>query len=55
MGIYQDDYELMGRYSEEMRRACRLGIDSGIHYYNWTRDESINYIMNYTAITRKSA
>ncbi|XP_052237165.1 uncharacterized protein LOC127848629 [Dreissena polymorpha] len=48
MGIYHDDYEMLGRYGEEMFRAVRLVIDTGIHEYNWTRDRAIEYMMNYT-------
>ncbi|XP_048246902.1 uncharacterized protein LOC124119505 [Haliotis rufescens] len=49
MGLYRDDYELMGRYSSEMFRACRLVVDTGIHAFNWTRDGAIEYMLNYTA------
>ncbi|XP_062620406.1 uncharacterized protein LOC134281980 [Saccostrea cucullata] len=49
MQLYKTDYELMGRYGREMFRACRLVVDTGIHYYNWTRERAIQYIMNYTA------
>lgn len=39
----------MGRYSAEIFRACRLVVDTGLHYYNWTRERAINYMLNYTA------
>ena len=35
MGIYRDAYELFGRYSYEMWRACRLVADTGIHWLGW--------------------
>ncbi|KAL4220042.1 hypothetical protein ACF0H5_020453 [Mactra antiquata] len=54
LDIYKDDYELMGRYSSEMFRACRLVVDTGLHYFNWTRDEAIEYILNYTSFNRES-
>ncbi|XP_052783581.1 uncharacterized protein LOC128219700 isoform X1 [Mya arenaria] len=54
MGIYQNDYEMLGRYSDEMLRAVRLVIDTGIHHYGWTRDKAINYMLNYTAETQSS-
>ncbi len=27
-----------------MLRACRLVIDTGLHSFNWTRDQSIRYL-----------
>ncbi|XP_052233634.1 uncharacterized protein LOC127846417 isoform X3 [Dreissena polymorpha] len=47
MGIYRDDYELLGRYGEEMVRAVRLVIDTGIHEFHWTRDGAIAYMHTY--------
>jgi uncharacterized protein (DUF885 family) len=35
MGMYRDPYELFGRYSMEMWRACRLVADTGIHWLGW--------------------
>lgn len=55
MGIYHDDYEMLGRYGDEMLRAVRLVIDSGIHYYNWTREQALDYMLNYTAETPDTA
>ncbi|XP_046577862.1 uncharacterized protein LOC124285644 [Haliotis rubra] len=49
LGVYRDDYELMGRYSFEILRACRLVVDTGMHALNWSRDEAIQYLRNYTA------
>ncbi|MGE3250065.1 MAG: DUF885 family protein [Hyphomonadaceae bacterium] len=35
MGMYRTPYELFGRYSMEMWRACRLVADTGIHWMGW--------------------
>lgn len=55
MGLYETDYDLMGRYSFEIFRACRLAIDTGIHAKNMTREEGINLLMKYTGSSRKAA
>ncbi|XP_069103550.1 uncharacterized protein [Argopecten irradians] len=54
MGLYKDDFELMGRYSAEMLRACRLVVDTGLHYYNWEQQMAIEYMLNYTAYSREA-
>ena len=40
MGIYRDPYELFGRYSYEMWRACRLVADTGIHWLGWDIEQA---------------
>ncbi|XP_076453621.1 uncharacterized protein LOC143288855 [Babylonia areolata] len=49
LNLYKDDYELMGYYDSEIFRACRLVVDTGLHYYNWSRDEAIEYFLKYTS------
>ncbi|GFN89256.1 myosin essential light chain [Plakobranchus ocellatus] len=48
-GIFEKDYELMGYYESEIFRAARLVVDSGLHYFNMTREEAIDYFMDHTA------
>lgn len=40
MGIYKTPYERFGQLSYEMWRACRLVVDTGLHWKGWTREEA---------------
>ena len=51
MGMYSTPYELFGRYTYEMWRACRLVVDVGLHYKGWSRQEAIEYLAGNTALS----
>ncbi|MBT1704300.1 DUF885 domain-containing protein [Chryseosolibacter indicus] len=51
MGMYVTPYDLFGRYTYEMWRACRLVVDTGIHYKGWSRDEALKYLGENTALS----
>lgn len=44
MGIYETPYELVGKLTDEMYRACRLVVDTGIHYFGWNKEKAIEYM-----------
>ncbi len=50
MDLYDDPYDNFGRLVMEMWRACRLVVDTGIHYKNWSRQRAIDYMKAYTAM-----
>jgi len=49
LGLYGGPLDLMGLFSDQAARAARLVIDSGIHTKGWTRQQSVDYMMNNTA------
>jgi uncharacterized protein (DUF885 family) len=50
LGMFKDPYQLQGRYDDEMLRAMRLVVDTGLHSMGWTRDESIKYMLDHSAM-----
>ena len=51
VGFYQDPYSDFGRLTYEMWRACRLVVDTGIHYFGWTREQAIEFMVQNTALS----
>ncbi len=45
MGLYTDPYSRYGQLTYDMWRAVRLVVDTGIHYFGWSRQEAIDYFM----------
>ena len=50
VGRYQDPYSDYGRLENEMWRAIRLVIDTGVHEKHWSRDQMVEYFHRYTAM-----
>jgi uncharacterized protein (DUF885 family) len=51
MGLYTTPYERFGLLSMEMWRACRLVIDTGIHWKGWTREQAVACLKDNTALS----
>ena len=43
IGFYKDPLSDYGRLSDELLRACRLVLDTGVHYKHWTREQMVTY------------
>jgi uncharacterized protein (DUF885 family) len=43
LGFYRDPYSDYGRLSSELFRACRLVVDTGVHYKHWTRQQMVDF------------
>lgn len=50
LGLLTDPYQLQGSYDDEMLRAMRLVVDTGLHSKGWTRDQSIKYMLDHSAM-----
>jgi uncharacterized protein (DUF885 family) len=51
MGFYSDPFENFGRLQNELWRAVRLVLDTGIHSERWTRQQSIDYFLENTPLS----
>lgn len=49
LGFFQDPFSQFGHLNEEMFRAARLVVDTGIHALGWTRRQAIDYLNANTA------
>jgi uncharacterized protein (DUF885 family) len=50
-GFYTDPYSRFGQLSYDMWRACRLVVDTGMHWKGWTRQQSIDFMAQNSALT----
>ena len=49
IGFYEDPYSDFGRLSEELLRAARLVIDTGLHHRRWTRQQAVDYFREHSS------
>ena len=55
LGMETDPYQRMGGLNDEMLRAMRLVVDSGIHAKGWSRDRAIDYMLANSPMARTDA
>lgn len=51
MGLYTSDLARLGMLSFDALRACRLVVDTGMHYYGWSRQQAVDFMWSHTATT----
>jgi uncharacterized protein (DUF885 family) len=45
LGFQDDPYDNVGRLRDELFRAVRLVVDTGIHHGRWSREQAIEYML----------
>ena len=54
MGLYTSDLQRLGMLSFDALRACRLVVDTGMHYYGWSRSQAADFMWRNTATTQSN-
>lgn len=55
MGLYKDPMQHWGTLDDEMLRAMRLVVDTGIHAKGWSRERALAYLLGNSGIGRTDA
>ena len=55
LGMETDPYQRFGGLNDEMLRAMRLVVDSGLHAKGWGRDKAIDYMLTHSGMSRTDA
>ncbi|HEY2737548.1 MAG TPA: DUF885 domain-containing protein, partial [Thermoanaerobaculia bacterium] len=50
VGFYRDPYSNYGHLQDEMLRAIRLVVDTGLHAKHWSRDQVVRFFHDHSAI-----
>ncbi|MGE3692892.1 MAG: DUF885 family protein [Novosphingobium sp.] len=55
MGLYKDPMQHWGTLDDEMLRAMRLVVDTGLHAKGWRREQAIDYMLANSGMGRTDA
>ena len=55
LGMFTDPYQLYGHLNDEILRAMRLVVDTGIHTQGWSRERAIAYMLDNSAMSATDA
>ena len=55
LGMYADPYDYFGYLQNELWRAIRLVVDTGLHSKGWTREQVIRYMLDNSAVSETDA
>ena len=55
LGLFTDPYQYYGRLNDEMLRAMRLVVDTGLHARGWAREQAIRYMVEHSTLAESDA
>jgi uncharacterized protein (DUF885 family) len=55
MGLYDGPWERLGMFDAQAWRAARLVVDTGIHAFRWTRDQSVQFLLHRVGLSQHEA
>jgi uncharacterized protein (DUF885 family) len=55
MGLYDDPNAYLGHLKDELLRAVRLVTDTGLHAKGWTREQTMQYMMDNEGVVEAEA
>ncbi len=55
LGYEKDPFDNLGRLRDEMFRAVRLVVDTGMHRTRWTREQALAYLIDKTGMAETEA
>ena len=55
LGMFTDPYQMYGHLNDEILRAMRLVVDTGLHTKSWSREQAIAYMLDNSAMSKTDA
>ena len=52
-GLYLDERGLLGSISTSLMRAARLVVDTGLHFYGWSREQALEFLTAHVPMPRE--
>jgi uncharacterized protein (DUF885 family) len=52
MGLYSGPVDRLGMLAADSWRAGRLVVDTGMHHHGWSRDQAVQFLVDWTPINR---
>jgi uncharacterized protein (DUF885 family) len=52
-GLYADDRGLLGSISASLMRAARLVVDTGLHFYGWSREQALEFMTSHVPMPQE--